>query len=199
MSRRPRRHQGIARSGWRAQAVVIAALVGTLGCASDSATQESEPPDGSLPSAEDEAASLRDAPLQSLIAPRMTAENAARDVEETAAVEVADNDEEGVEEPTPVQPVDIPVSRDRDPEEEKRKMSLSRERSAKAVAQLRMGNLDRAIREARQALKIHEQNVEAMLVISEAFFKQGKYEIAQSVAGLALQIDPKVLRPDEAS
>ena len=96
MSRRPRRHQGIARSGWRAQAVVIAALVGTLGCASDSATQESEPPDGSLPSAEDEAASLRDAPLQSLIAPRMTAENAARDADETAAVPEDDDDDEEV-------------------------------------------------------------------------------------------------------
>ena len=151
MTWRPRPHRGLARSRSWARASVVAALVGVMGCASDGATPESAPPDGSLPTAEDESASLRDAPLQSLISPRMTAEDTAREIEETAAVEVADN-EEGVEEPTPVQPVDIPVSRDRDPEEEKRKMSLSRERSAKAVAQLRMGNLDRAIREARQAL-----------------------------------------------
>ena len=47
-------------------------------------------------------------------------------------------------------------------------MSLSRERSKKAIEALDGGRLTQAISEARQALKIHEQNVEAMLVIAEA-------------------------------
>jgi Flp pilus assembly protein TadD len=84
---------------------------------------------------------------------------------------------------------------DRDPEEEKRKMSLSRERSKAAVTALRSGDLEKAISEARQALRIHEQNVEAMLVIGEAMYKQGKFEIAQSVCASALKVDP-VMRTD---
>jgi hypothetical protein len=53
------------------------------------------------------------------------------------------------------------IPQDRDPEEERRKMSLSRERSKKAIAALDAGRLTQAISEARQALKIHEQNVES--------------------------------------
>ena len=84
----------------------------------------------------------------------------------------------------------LPDHNDRDPEEEKKKMSLSRDRSKKAVEHLEAGRLDQAIDEARQALRIHEQNAEAMLVIAEAFYKQGKHEIVQSVTSSILNIDP---------
>ena len=164
------------------------------GCAVEEPAVQTEAPAG----LQEQAKERRKVQLESTRAPRMSEQATTQ----AAPVEVAKADtEDSAEEEqlTPVKPIEIPVSRDRDPEEEKRKMSLSRDRSSKAMAQLKLGNLDRAIREARQALKIHEQNVEAMLVISEAFYKQGKYEIAQSVGGLALQIDPKVLTPEEAS
>jgi tetratricopeptide (TPR) repeat protein len=92
-----------------------------------------------------------------------------------------------------------PLPQDRDPEEEKRKMAQSREVSAKAKQALRGGDLTRAIEESRQALRIHEQNVEAMLVIAEAFFKQGKWEITQGVATSVLDVDARVLSPEESS
>ena len=88
---------------------------------------------------------------------------------------------------------------DRDPEQEKSKMSRSRERSAKAKKQLRAGQLDKAIDAARAALREHEQNVEAMLVIAEAFYKQGKHELVESVTGSILKVDAKVLAPEEKS
>lgn len=93
----------------------------------------------------------------------------------------------------------VPEHNDRDPEEEKRKMSLSRDRSAKAVEHLEAGRLDQAIAEARQALRIHEQNAQAMLVVAEAFYKQGKHEIVQSVTSSILNIDPKRLSATEES
>ncbi len=92
-----------------------------------------------------------------------------------------------------------PLPQDRDPEEEKRKMAASRDVSAKAKQALRSGDLTRAIEEARQALRVHEQNVEAMLVIAEAFFKQGKWEITQGVATAVLDVDPRRLTPQESS
>lgn len=92
-----------------------------------------------------------------------------------------------------------PLPQDRDPEEEKRKMAASREVSARAKQALRSGDLTRAIEESRQALRVHEQNVEAMLVIAEAFFKQGKWEITQGVATSILDVDPRVLTPEESS
>ncbi|MGB1700575.1 MAG: tetratricopeptide repeat protein, partial [Nannocystaceae bacterium] len=181
-------------------AVVTLAASMLVGCATDApVAEETETPTGLTEAAKER----REQQLQSTRAPRMSAQASTQATAGPAASEGTEGEtaqaEADAEELTPVKPIDIPVSRDRDPEEEKRKMSLSRDRSAKAMAQLKLGNLDRAIREARQALKIHEQNVEAMLVISEAFYKQGKYEIAQSVGGLALQIDPKVLKPEEAS
>ena len=91
------------------------------------------------------------------------------------------------------------IPRDRDPEQERKKMSLSKERSAAARKQLERGQLDSAIREARQALKLHEQNVDAMLVIAESFYKQGKYEIVQSVTSSILQVDAERLSAEEAS
>src|SRR5690606_11689830 len=96
-------------------------------------------------------------------------------------------------------PTQRAIPKDRDPEEEKRKMSLSRQRSGAARAALDARRYDKAVQEARQALKIHEQNVEAMLVIAEVFYVQKKYEIVQSVTSSVLQVDPEILRPNEAS
>lgn len=88
---------------------------------------------------------------------------------------------------------------DRDPDQEKAKMKQSRTMSAKAKKLLREGKGDQAIAEARKALREHEQNVEAMLVIAEAFYKQGKHELVQSVTGSILKVDEKVLTPEEKS
>jgi Flp pilus assembly protein TadD len=88
---------------------------------------------------------------------------------------------------------------DRDQNLEKAKMKRSREKSAQAKQLLRSGQNDKAINEARSALREHEQNVEAMLVIAEAFYKQGKHELVQSVTGSILKVDPKVLTPEEKS
>lgn len=89
--------------------------------------------------------------------------------------------------------------KDRDQNLEKTKMKRSRDKSAKAKQLLRAGQNDQAITEARNALREHEQNVEAMLVIAEAFYKQGKHELVQSVTGSILKVDPKVLTPEEKS
>ncbi|MCA9680573.1 MAG: tetratricopeptide repeat protein [Myxococcales bacterium] len=88
---------------------------------------------------------------------------------------------------------------DRDPKQEKTKMERSRITSAKAKQLLRGGQNDKAIDEARKALREHEQNVEAMLVIAEAFYKQGKHELVQSVTGSILKVDEKILTPEEKS
>src|SRR5690606_27101750 len=63
-------------------------------------------------------------------------------------------------------------NRDRDPEAEKRKMAESRARSEQAVKMLRLGRLADAVASSRAALKVHEQNVEAMLVLAEVFYRQ---------------------------
>jgi Tfp pilus assembly protein PilF len=88
---------------------------------------------------------------------------------------------------------------DRDPNQEKAKMKRSRDKSAKAKQKLRAGQLDAAINEARNALRDHEQNVEAMLVIAEAFYRQGKHELVLSVTGSILKVDAKVLAAEEKS
>ncbi len=103
--------------------------------------------------------------------------------------------EVGQQQPEPIQP----SVQDRDPEEEKRKMSLSRQTSAKARKLLAEGKLDDAILQAREALRIHELNAEAMLVLAEAFYEQGKFELAQTVTSSILSIDKKVVPARELS
>jgi tetratricopeptide (TPR) repeat protein len=98
----------------------------------------------------------------------------------------------------PVKPT-VVHPEDRDQNKEKAKMKRSREKSAKAKQLLRSGQNDQAIAEARNALRDHEQNVEAMLVIAEAFYKQGKHELVQSVSGSILKVDAKILSPEEKS
>ncbi len=93
----------------------------------------------------------------------------------------------------------LPKVQDRDPEEEKRKMSLSRQRSTQARKFLEQRRYDEAVLQARQALKIHELNADAMLVLAEVFYQKGNYELTQTVAASVLGIDPKVLPPEEAS
>ncbi len=88
---------------------------------------------------------------------------------------------------------------DRDPNQEKAKMKRSHAASAKAKQLLRSGQGDKAVEQARKALREHEQNVEAMLVIAEVFYKQGKHELVQSVTGSILKVDEKVLTPEEKS
>jgi tetratricopeptide (TPR) repeat protein len=89
--------------------------------------------------------------------------------------------------------------RDRDPEEEKRKLAQSRQRSAQARKMLQGGRFDEAVANARAALKIHEQNVDAMLVLAEVFFREKKYELTVSVTGTALAVDEKIRTPRETS
>jgi len=91
------------------------------------------------------------------------------------------------------------LPQDRDPNQEKAKMKRSRDKSAKAKQLLRAGQGDKAITEAREALRDHEQNVEAMLVIAEAFYKQRKHELVLSVTGSILKVDAKVLTAEEKS
>jgi tetratricopeptide (TPR) repeat protein len=93
----------------------------------------------------------------------------------------------------------LPRVRDRDPEEERRKMAQSRSKSDQAKAQLRAGQLDLAVRESREALRIHEQNVDAMLVIAEVFYRQSKYELTLAVTNTALAVDAKVRTPQQTS
>jgi len=102
------------------------------------------------------------------------------------------------------QKVDAPdpapaTPQDRDPNKEKAKMKASRQKSAKAKQLLQTGQHNKAIEQARNALRDHEQNVEAMLVVAEAFYKQGKHELVQSVTGSILKVDPKVLGAEEKS
>jgi tetratricopeptide (TPR) repeat protein len=93
----------------------------------------------------------------------------------------------------------VPSVRDRDPEQEKKKLALSHQRSAEARKALRAGRLDAAVAQAREALKVHEQNVDAMLVLAEVFFKQGKHELTLAVTGSALAVDEKIRTPQETS
>ncbi len=84
------------------------------------------------------------------------------------------------------------ASRDRDPEEERRKMAESRKISANARQAQKVGNSVRATTLAREALRVHEQNAEAMIVLAEVFYGQGMYELALSVTSSVLQIDERV-------
>ena len=93
----------------------------------------------------------------------------------------------------------LPKVRDRDPEEEKKKLALSHQRSAEAAKHLASGRLVEAIDHSRQALKIHEQNVEAMLVMAEAYYRQKKFELVQAVTSSALAVDEKVRTGPETS
>lgn len=98
-----------------------------------------------------------------------------------------------------VEPAKVVTPQDRDQNLEKTKMEKARKLSAKAKDLLRAGQLDKAIAEARLALREHEQNVEAMLVVAECFYKQGKHELVLSVANSILKVDAKVLTPTEKS
>ncbi|MCA9705866.1 MAG: tetratricopeptide repeat protein [Myxococcales bacterium] len=89
--------------------------------------------------------------------------------------------------------------KDRDPEEEKKKMARSRAISAEARTKLGKRAYDDAVQTARQALKVHEQNVDAMLVIAQVYYTQGKYELTRAVASSALQVDAKIRSPEDTS
>ncbi len=93
----------------------------------------------------------------------------------------------------------LPKVRDRDPEEEKKKLALSHQRSAEAQKMLAGNRLTEALDHSRQALKIHEQNVEAMLVMAEVYYKQKKFELVQAVTSTALAVDAKIRTPQETS
>lgn len=93
----------------------------------------------------------------------------------------------------------LPSVQDRDPEAEKKKMAKSRQQSAAARVLLAKGQLQAAIEASRGALRIHEQNVDAMLVIAEAYFKQSKWEITLAVTSSALAVDAKIRTPAETS
>jgi len=88
---------------------------------------------------------------------------------------------------------------DRDPEEEKKKMAKSRTISAQARAKLDQRANAEAVSIARDALKVHEQNVDAMLVIAEVYYREGKYELTRAVASSALQVDAKTRTPEDSS
>jgi tetratricopeptide (TPR) repeat protein len=125
-----------------------------------------------------------------------------REVPETAK---ADKDKtkkgakKGDDKSKQVTPPKVVVPQDRDQNLEKAKMAKAHKLSAKAKQLLREGQTDKAISEARLALREHEQNVEAMLVIAEAFYKQGKHELVLSVTNSILKVDAKVLLPTEKS
>ncbi|MCH9688045.1 MAG: tetratricopeptide repeat protein [Deltaproteobacteria bacterium] len=89
--------------------------------------------------------------------------------------------------------------KDRDPEEEKKKLARSRAISTQARDKLRKGQMKQAVSTARQALKVHEQNVDAMLVIAEVYQKEGKYELVRAVTSSALQVDIKIRTPEDSS
>jgi tetratricopeptide (TPR) repeat protein len=93
----------------------------------------------------------------------------------------------------------VPSVQDRDPEQERKKMALSRERSAQARTFLQQRRFSEAVAHSREALKIHEQNVDAMLVLAEVYFREQKYELTQAVTTSALAVDPKVRKPTETS
>ncbi|MEM7154190.1 MAG: tetratricopeptide repeat protein [Myxococcota bacterium] len=89
--------------------------------------------------------------------------------------------------------------KDRDPEEERKKLERSHAISQQAQAKLTKGQYTDAVKTARQALKVHEQNVDAMLVFAEVYYKEGKFELVRAVTSSALQIDAKIRTPEETS
>ncbi|TPV93674.1 MAG: tetratricopeptide repeat protein [Myxococcales bacterium FL481] len=78
-------------------------------------------------------------------------------------------------------------------------MSLSRDHSGRAKQALQRGATQQAVAEAQRALKIHEQNVEAMLIIAQVFYGQKRFELVQSITSSVLEVDPRVLTPEESS
>ncbi|MEX1364816.1 MAG: tetratricopeptide repeat protein, partial [Nannocystaceae bacterium] len=88
---------------------------------------------------------------------------------------------------------------DRDQEEEKKKLARSHAISEQAGAKLRKGQMTEAVQTAREALKVHEQNVDAMLVLAQVYYKEGKYELVRAVTSSALQVDAKIRTPEETS
>jgi tetratricopeptide (TPR) repeat protein len=99
----------------------------------------------------------------------------------------------------PAEAKDLPKVQDRDPEEEKRKMAQSRQRSGQARKMLEEKKFSEAVLNARAALKIHEQNVDAMMVLGEVFYREGKHELVVSVTTTALAVDEKVRTPKDTS
>jgi len=93
----------------------------------------------------------------------------------------------------------LPKVRDRDPEEEKRKMAQSRQRSSQARTMLEQRKFTEAVANARAALKIHEQNVDAMMVLGQVFYREGKYELVVSVTTTALAVDDTARTPKDTS
>lgn len=71
-----------------------------------------------------------------------------------------------------------------DPQEIKRR-NLAASRKA-----LNAGDLDRSIALAKAVLAVDEKNVDAMVVIARAYFKQGKLEFCRAVLGFIAAIDP---------
>src|SRR5262245_24778886 len=91
----------------------------------------------------------------------------------------------------------VAAVRDGDAEEARRKMAHSRELSNEAERRLRAGQLDPALAQAKLALHEHEQNVAAMLVMAEVYYRLGRYELVQSVTSSALAVDPQRVAPVE--
>ena len=154
-----------------AHALALASGLLLAGCLKTNAT-DSESPGG--PSEESEAASLA-------VIEAGLADGADEDAKRAAAQEV------------------LQKVKDRDPEEEKKKLAKSLTISAQAQALLDEGNLTEAVDTAREALKVHEQNVDAMLVLGHVFYKQGKFELVSAVTGSALQVDAKIRTPKQTS
>ncbi len=67
---------------------------------------------------------------------------------------------------------------------------VKRRNLAAAKKALGAGNLDRAIALAKAVLAVDEKNVDAMVVIARAYFKQGKLEFCRAVLGFIAGIDP---------
>jgi Tfp pilus assembly protein PilF len=161
------------------RALALSACVVVVGCAKDKTSSEA-PDELELPPEHEVADNTSKPKPETNLEPKPDEKVAAHKVEE------------------PTKPAVTPPQ-DRDQNAEKAKMKRSREKSGKAKQLLRTGSFDKAITQAREALRDHEQNVEAMLVIAECFYKQGKHELVISVTGSILKVDAKVLSPEEKS
>lgn len=118
-----------------------------------------------------------------------------RDLPEDIPPGSQSSDSEGANAVTPA----ANLHRDRDPERELKQMKRSRLQSRRAAELLRSGRLTEAIEKARAALRTHELNVDAMLIVSEVFFRQQKYDLALSVATSALRVDARVMTASQRS
>lgn len=162
-----------SRGRWRTTGLMVAGLV--LGCANQ------QKPESDVPAPRED----YEESLVGSTTPDPTAAPAETD-EELAAKQAA------------AQKV-METVKDRDPEEEKKKLARSHAISAQAKQKLAKGQTKDAVSTARQALKVHEQNVDAMLVLAQVYFQEGKYELVRAVTSSALQIDPEVRTPEETS